>query len=344
MAAVVSFRLGGTDGVAVEASKWIAALRTLGWQVVTVAGEGDADHILPGLGMADTEGPDPDDLGNALAASDVVIVENVCSLPLNPAAAAAVLLVLDGRPAIFHHHDLPWERRGYTRFGVGWLPNSTYWRHVCISENARARLRGVGHQAVRIYNAFDPYPRRGEREPARAAIGAAQDERVVLQPTRAIRRKNIPAAVDLAGALGATYWLLGEAEEGYGPELERVLARAGGRVLRGRYGLSIEDAYAASDLVALPSTWEGFGNPAVEAGLHGRAVVVGGYPVAYELAGLGFRWFSPGDRSEIAAYLADPDPELAASNGEVARRHLSTADLPHQIDGVLRTLRCFARA
>ena len=47
--AVVSYRLGGPDGVSVEAAKWIAALHTLGYRVRTVAGEGDADVIVPSL-------------------------------------------------------------------------------------------------------------------------------------------------------------------------------------------------------------------------------------------------------------------------------------------------------
>ena len=94
--------------------------------------------------------------------------------------------------------------------------------------------------------------------------------------------------------------------------------------MRGSYGLEIEDAYAACDLVALPSTWEGFGNPSVEAGLHGRPVVVGDYPVAAELKALGFRWLRPGE---------DPgsNAELAGWNAELARWHLSTDDLPHKL-------------
>ena len=92
-AALVSFRLGGTDGVSVEAAKWAWALGQLGWRVTTVAGEGRADRLMPELAMG-ADGPsDQGPLAQALAA-DVVVVENLCSLPLNVGASRAVATVL----------------------------------------------------------------------------------------------------------------------------------------------------------------------------------------------------------------------------------------------------------
>ena len=55
---MVSFRLGGTDGVAIEAAKWIGALRSLGHDVVTVAGGGTPERTVVGLGIDDQTGPD----------------------------------------------------------------------------------------------------------------------------------------------------------------------------------------------------------------------------------------------------------------------------------------------
>ena len=81
---MVSFRLGGGDGVAVEAAKWSAALVQLGWDVRSVAGSGTADTILPGLAIDAPEPPTVAEVEHALAGADLVIVENLASLPLNP--------------------------------------------------------------------------------------------------------------------------------------------------------------------------------------------------------------------------------------------------------------------
>jgi mannosylglucosylglycerate synthase len=104
---MVSFRLGGTDGVSVEAAKWRGTLEELGFEVRTVAGDGPVDVLLPGLAMGSSDPPSRKALLDVLAGCDVVVVENLCSLPLNPGARDAVADALRGRPAVPHHHDLP---------------------------------------------------------------------------------------------------------------------------------------------------------------------------------------------------------------------------------------------
>jgi hypothetical protein len=133
--ALVSYRLGGTDGVSIESAKWADAMRLLGYRVVTVAGEGPVDHLIPALAMTATTVPDKGEIDAAVADADVVVVENLCSLPLHPAAGEAVAEVLKGRPAILHHHDLPWQRAHLARLGPP--PDDPAWRHVCISDLSR---------------------------------------------------------------------------------------------------------------------------------------------------------------------------------------------------------------
>jgi len=129
---------------------------------------------------------------------------------------------------------------------------------------------------------FDPSPPPGDRSAARAALELGEDELVVLQPTRAVASKNVAGGLRLAMNLGAVYWLLGPPEDDYDQELEGLVeaARHKIRVLRGPAWpeATLADAYAACEVVTLPSTWEGFGNPSVESALYRRPLAIGPYP------------------------------------------------------------------
>ena len=331
--ALVAYRLGGPDGVSVEAQKWIGALGRLGYEVSTVAGEGNAHEILPGLGIDAEEAPTAGDVAAALEGADVVIVENVCSLPLNPGASEVVGTVLRGRPAVMHHHDLPWQRDDFT----GWPPppDDPAWVHVTINDLSRRQLLERGIRAVTVYNRFETEVGPGDRDGARGRLGLGPQQRLLLHPVRAVPRKDVPAAVALAEALGATYWLTGPPEEGYEEELERILSAASVPVLRGLGDLSAEDAYAACEAVAFPSRFEGFGNPVVESAIHRRPLAIRRYPVAVELEHLGFRWFPHDDARPLDAWLSEPDASILDHNLDIARRHFSLRTLPDQLSAVL---------
>jgi glycosyltransferase involved in cell wall biosynthesis len=333
---MISFRLGGEDGVAVEAAKWAGALGVLGWTVRSVAGAGPVDSLIPGLAIDAPEPPTRAEVDGAIAAADLVIVENLCSLPLNPEAAAVVAAACAGRPTLLHHHDLPWQRPHLAHLPPP--PDDAAWAHVTINDLSRAQLAARGIEATTIYNAFAPDPPRGERAAVRTALGVPDYTPLLLQPTRALARKNIGEAIALAEALGAVYWLLGPAEDGYGSELARLVALARCPVVLGSPtgGCSIADAYAACDAVALPSLWEGFGNPSVESATYRRPLAIGPYPVAKELESFGFRWFDAADPAPLARWLRRPDAHLIAHNQRVAAEHFNLADLPVRLSEVLR--------
>jgi glycosyltransferase involved in cell wall biosynthesis len=351
-AALVSFRLGGSDGVSIEAEKWAGALRQLGWRIITVAGSGPVDTRIEGLAIDAPAPPGRHELADALAPADLVVVENLCSLPLNPPAAAVVAAVCAGRPAVLHHHDLPWQRPHLAHLPPP--PDDPTWAHVTINELSRRQLAARGIAATTIYNCFDPDPdpdpgagsraRSGSggshRSDVRLTLDIPRDSRLLLQPTRALARKNIAGGLALAAAVGGTYWLLGPAEDGYDAELDRLIAGARCPVLlgAGAAAFPIADAYAACDAVLLPSTWEGFGNPSVESATYRRPLAIGPYPVAAELAAFGFRWFASDDPASLGDYLDRPDTELLDHNQRIAREHFNLADLPGRLARVLEGL------
>jgi mannosylglucosylglycerate synthase len=333
---VVSFRLGENDGVSVEAAKWMTAFRELGHHVTTLAGEGVADQLMPSLAIGATEPVPFDYLSKALDGADLVVVENLVSLPLNVDARDNLYRVLEGRRALFRHHDLPWQRERW-RDEPAPLDRAT-WRHVTINELSRRELLERGVDAVTIHNSFDCAPPKGRRSETRTAL-AIGDERLVVMPTRAIPRKNVAGGLALAESLSATFWLLGPAEDGFDDELERLLATTSARVVRGLPpGFDVHDAYAASDLVVMPSTWEGFGNPVLESVTHRRPLAVYPYPVLKEIRDVGFDFFDLENVAAISHFLDDPGEEHFEHNAALATQHFNVADLSRRLASVLESV------
>lgn len=340
--AFVSFRFGATDGVSVVARTWMDVFAAAGAHVRTVTGGPTEATPYPnttvaGLGLDDRIGADQIEpaLRDALRDVDLVVVENLLTIPMNLEASRATARVLAGRAALVHHHDPPWHRERFAH--ITELPaTDPAWRHVAITHLLADELAERGIAATVIHNAFPEPPRRSDAERAelraqvRAAVGLSAQEWVVAHPVRAIERKNLPAAIALAEAVGATYWLLGPAEEGYRDELDRLLAAARCRVVH-RPWPDVEGIYLAADHVTFPSTWEGFGNPPIEAAMHRRTVSVGDYPVARELRAFGFDWFTPDQfesvRDAIRTAVEHPDdPELVRRldhNASIAQQHFS---------------------
>jgi len=359
-AAFLSFRFGLTDGVSVVARTWMDALTEFGFEVITVTGEPESDRTVPGLGLTSSpqlassptansgQVPASDDalesaLSAALSDVDLVVVENLLTIPMNLAASAAAAKVLAGRPALLHHHDPPWHRERFAH--ITELPaTDPAWRHVAINRILREELAERGITAAIIYNGF-PTPGRRSREQAqqlrrdvRRSVGIGADELVIAHPVRAIERKNIPAAIALAEAVGATYWLLGPAEEGYSDELNRLLGQASCKVVHHEW-TDVEGIYAAADHIAFPSTWEGFGNPPIEAALYRTTVSVGDYPVAKELQAFGFDWFDPQDFAGIAAAIAAPDSaatvKMLNNNERIASDNFSLGRMRNSLQQLL---------
>lgn len=347
-AVICSFRLGAGDGVSVETRKWEWALREVGFTTRRVAGDfGDGlrndDTWLPFLAIDPPQGArvEPDALGATLAGADLVVVENLCSLPLNLTAATVTAEVLerhDGR-VLFHHHDLPWERAHLAHLDA-FPPRRPDSLHVTINEQARLALRERGIDAATIRNAFDLDPAPGDREGTRRELGLSPIDHTVLQPTRAIPRKEVGRGMEFAARLAersdhpVVFWLTGPAEDGFDDELDQLLDSATVDVRLGRAARA-EDAYAAADVVVFPSSWEGFGNPVIEAIVARRPVVTATYPVLNELVALGLDLFSIDEVDRIAAWLRAPSSEVLDRNLRVARANFDLRDLPRRLGDAL---------
>jgi glycosyltransferase involved in cell wall biosynthesis len=349
-ATFVSYRLGGTDGVSIEAGKWAHSLESLGFETRRVAGEVHGarpdDVVAPWLAITAAPGrpgPDPVALAALLDEGELTVIENVCSLPLNLDAARGVAeaLRLTRSRVVLHHHDLPWQRP-QTAAVTDFPPRPEGALHVAINARSVAELAARGVDAVEITNAFDLDGPLGDRATTRRILGFADDEIVVLQPARAIPRKNVPAALrfaealsDLAAPRPVRFWLSGPAEDGYEDTLTELLATARVPHTLG-LGPSPADAYAASDIVVFPSTVEGFGNPVIESMIARRPLVVGHYPVLDEILAHGFELFSVDEPEAAAKWLADPDAGTLDRNLARAREHYALADLPAKIDAAFR--------
>jgi glycosyltransferase involved in cell wall biosynthesis len=374
VASLVSFRLGGPDGVSVQAATWGRALERLGYRLRRVAGEladgpRPGDVVVPGLAVAveaapgpagqrpaTPEGPSAGELEAALDGSAVVVVENMLSLPLHLEAARVLTGVLAGLPAetavLLHHHDFAWQRPETA--GITELPPRLDRAvHVTINDFSRRELAERGIDAVTVRNAFRLDSPPGRRAETRAALGLGPDDLLVLQPTRAIARKNIPAALRLAEGLAerldgpVRYWLPGPAEDGYAATLCEVLAGARVPVHRDTPGslrlaaggeAGMGDAYAACDLVAFPSTGgEGFGQPVIESVWADRPLAVLRYPALDEILALGFSFLPADDPDAVAQALRRPDAPTAERNRELARTHFSMEALERTLGALLRT-------
>jgi glycosyltransferase involved in cell wall biosynthesis len=348
-AVTVSFRLGGDDGVSVEARKWSHALRRLGFTTRRVAGyiedaPGDDDVVISALALDAPEPVDHAVLADALDGADLVIADNICSLPLNVEAARAVATALSSHAGrvVLRHHDLPWQRRDFEALEHEFPPRIERALHATINLRSRRELEARGYANVTtVHNYFDLDPPPGDRDATRAQLGFAGDDFVLFQPARAIMRKNVPGGLryahrfaQLAPELAVRYWLSGPAEDGYAPTLERILERAPVPVALGRAPSAV-DAYAAADIVVFPSTWEGFGNPIVESIPCRRACAAYPYPVLAEIVAAGVRVFSTERPEALVKFLGEPEATRAQyfdTNVHRARLSFSLSELPGALE------------
>ena len=239
--AACHFRYGMLDGVSLEMAKWVRTLEALGHEVLIVAGEDPTGTalIVPELSIPHGEAIRRDAFGaprdrapggireeiereaERIGAElvrilerervELLIVENLWSLPFNPAASLGVLRAVEALslPVIAHHHDFWWERDAYSpacpeieALLVEYFPPD-YPRaaHVVINSLARDDLRRRrGMEAVVVPNVIDFEARWGVdgfNADLRESLGFGPEDLVFLQATRIVPRKGIEIALAL---------------------------------------------------------------------------------------------------------------------------------------------------
>jgi glycosyltransferase involved in cell wall biosynthesis len=259
---------------------------------------------------------------------DLLVPENALTIPLNIPLGIALTEIISetGMPTIAHHHDFFWERQHFMTnaaweyLNMAFPPHLPTIEHVVINSSADNQLSlRTGISATIIPNVMDfenPPPMTRDYQscgldsdkeaPAvddyasdvRQALGVADDEVLILQPTRVVKRKGIEHAIELVHRLGAEAKLIishASGDEGHDYELRireysklmkvdtyfvsNIINEQRGLTKDGRKIYTLEDVYPHADLVTYPSSFEGFGNAFLEAIYFCRPIVVNTYSI-----------------------------------------------------------------
>ena len=324
---------------------------------------------------------------------DLLVPENALTIPLNIPLGIALTEIISetGMPTIAHHHDFFWERQHFMTnaaweyLNMAFPPHLPTIEHVVINSSADNQLSlRTGISSTIIPNVMDfenPPPIAGDFEscgldpenqaPAvddysadvRQALGVADDELLILQPTRVVKRKGIEHAIELVNRLGVKAKLIishASGDEGYDYErrlreysqlmkvdtyfVSNITNEQRGLTADGRKIYTLEDVYPHADLVTYPSTFEGFGNAFLEAVYFCRPIVVNTYSIyTMDIKPKGFSVIEiDGYVSDAAVraarrVLADPDHrnKMVKRNYETAQKYFSYSVLRKKLKNLI---------
>ncbi len=234
---------------------------------------------------------------------DVIIAQNTNAMPMTLIGALAVYeLATERRVAtIFHHHDFWWERSRFSQNHIESLltrimpPADLGTEHIVLSSYAAHILRSLKRVHPEVIpncedfenlTVLDDYNREFRND-----FGLKEDDILIVQPTRIIRRKRIEDSLELVGKLMQKYPDLGrkvhyivslyqgdESDVNYIEEIKNLarkkdiplhlISKRVSSVRRvnnnGERIYTNRDVLANADIVTYLPVWEGFGNALLE--------------------------------------------------------------------------------
>ena len=308
---------------------------------------------------------------------DLLIVENALTIPLNISLGLALAETIAETeiPTIAHHHDFYWERERFSVNGasdylrMAFPPNIPNIRHVVINSEALEQMAlRTGISSIIVPNVldFDHPPVVDDKKVLafRKSIGLSPDDKIILQPTRIIRRKGIEQAIELvkklkdpryklvvsheAGDEGFEYaqWLKDYALE-HGVDLRMLTTQIsdpwnGNKNDQTEY--TLWDIYPCADFITYPSVFEGFGNALIEAVYFKKPILVNRYatfirdiePKGFELIVMdGFLTKNTVHKTREIIESPELKEKMVSTNYDIASRHYSYSVLRNQLNTMM---------
>lgn len=284
-------------------------------------------------------------------AIDLIIVNNIFSLGWNLSAGIGFYNAITKSTVkcICHHHDFSWEREKYSNPTCEFINDylETYFppkhpriKHIVINNIAKNELfKRRGIKSTVVPNVFDfdvEWTIDDYNADFRASFGIKNNDLIILQATRIVKRKGIELALDVVAELNARkQQLVGKKlynNQLFTEDSKIIFLMAGlneddiyfNQIMNDAHKKNIEikwineyidharsqtnnkkiyslwDAYAHCDIVTYTSLLEGWGNQFIEALVAKKIIVSYQYPVfEMDILPLNFKTVDLGNKHSI---------------------------------------------